>query len=255
MAAISALAEHGTRIDTLIENEGFSEAGIYAANMYHMGVPMLMIVDDYLPMKENPWNPGNFNTVFASVGDDGSLYGTIIEKMFAKYYGNYENIVGGWMGAAVAAMNGSPYMEFWLNENTDKEMIWNEIVGADAETNIITAGSNFCGSHDNTTAEGVQCGHAYSLLHAFTLSDGTRLIKCRNPWGAERYAAKWSDGSEEWTPEIINEVNELGFGPVVDENEGLFFIDLDSFMNNFSQLTINYATADWKLGWFMKLDD
>ena len=89
MSAISALAEHDSRVDRLIVNEGFSENGIYAANMYHLGVPMTMIVDDYLPMKESNWNPGSFNTVFASIGKDGSLYGTIIEKMFAKYYGNF----------------------------------------------------------------------------------------------------------------------------------------------------------------------
>ena len=77
----------------------------------------------------------------------------------------------------------------------------------------------------------------------------------RNPWGAERYAARWSDGSDEWTPERIEEVNNTPYGPVIDNNEGLFFIDIDSFMNNFSQVTINKATADWSQGWFLKLDD
>ena len=155
MSAISALAEHDSRVDRLIVNEGFSENGIYAANMYHLGVPMTMIVDDYLPMKESNWNPGSFNTVFASIGKDGSLYGTIIEKMFAKYYGNFQNIVGGWMGYAVAAMNGSPFQEYWINEY-DKETIWDLVIDADGpEQNIVTAGSIFCGTHDESTSDGV----------------------------------------------------------------------------------------------------
>ena len=102
IAAISALAEHGSRIDRLMVNEGFSDNGIYAANMYLIGVPITLIVDDYLPMVDN-------NTVFGGLGKDGSLWGAIAEKMFAKYYGNYENLDGGIMGPAVSAMNGSPY--------------------------------------------------------------------------------------------------------------------------------------------------
>lgn len=130
MAAISALAEHDAKIDSLLINDSFSENGIYAGNMYHLGVPITMIVDDYLPMKEANWGSRPYNTVFASIGDDGSLYGTIIEKMFAKYYGNYQNIVGGWMGYAVAAMNGSPFTEYWLDQ-ADKNDIWNKILDAD----------------------------------------------------------------------------------------------------------------------------
>ena len=47
----------------------------------------------------------------------------------------------------------------------------------------------------------------------------------------------------------------MGYGPVQVGNEGLFFIDLDSFMTNFSMVTINKATATWTQDWFLKLDD
>ena len=47
----------------------------------------------------------------------------------------------------------------------------------------------------------------------------------------------------------------MGYGPVQVGNEGLFFIDIDSFMTNFSMVTINKATATWTQDWFLKLDD
>ena len=59
------------------------------------------------------------------------------------------------MGYAVAAMNGSPFQEYWINEY-DKETIWDLIIDADGpEQNIVTAGSIFCGTHDESTSDGV----------------------------------------------------------------------------------------------------
>ena len=40
-----------------------------------------------------------------------------------------------------------------------------------------------------------------------------------------------------------------------DNNEGLFFIDLDSYMSNFSVTQINQDTSNWNLGYFLMHDD
>ena len=59
--------------------------------MYALGVPFTQIVDDYLPVNLEG------NTVFADLGHDGSYWAALMEKMFAKFFGNYEHIVGGMM--------------------------------------------------------------------------------------------------------------------------------------------------------------
>ena len=59
--------------------------------MYTLGVPFTQIIDDWLPMN------GGTNTIFAGLGKDGSAWGAITEKAFAKRYGNWEHTVGGWM--------------------------------------------------------------------------------------------------------------------------------------------------------------
>ena len=64
-----------------------------------------------LPLKEDRWN-GGYSTVFGHVGTDKALWGPLMEKAFAKLHGNYQHIVGGWMSLGVAALNGSPFVDY-----------------------------------------------------------------------------------------------------------------------------------------------
>jgi len=49
------------------------------------------------------------------------------------------------------------------------------------------AGSN------NVKMFGLPGAHAYTLMGTATLSDGTKLLKMRNPWGSEVYTGPYSD--------------------------------------------------------------
>lgn len=138
MAAISALAEHEDRVQDIMISNGKEEAGIYAMNMYSLGIPFTQIIDDRMPMRPSG------NSLFAGLGQDGSFWAMIVEKMFAKWYGNWEHLVGGWMNLAVSAMNGSPWVTHVHNNNGDD--IWNYVSEADQDRDIITAASQFCGS-------------------------------------------------------------------------------------------------------------
>lgn len=51
-----------------------------------------MVIDDYLPLRDTGRGRA---TLFAGIPEDHSLWGPLIEKAFAKYYGNYEHITGG----------------------------------------------------------------------------------------------------------------------------------------------------------------
>ena len=88
MAAVSALAEVKGRIDSVILNDDISQAGIYGVNMYALGVPFTEYVDDYLPVTEGM-------PIFSQRGKDDSIWGAVVEKAFAKRYGNYHRMEGG----------------------------------------------------------------------------------------------------------------------------------------------------------------
>ena len=96
LSAAAALAERPDRIERLFLNEQreLNEAGIYAVNFYALGVPHTVVVDDWLPIKSDG------KTLFSRVTPDGAMWPVILEKAFAKYYGNYRHIAGGNPGSS-----------------------------------------------------------------------------------------------------------------------------------------------------------
>lgn len=69
--------------------KSFNSAGILAAQVWIGGVPTVVTIDDYLPYY-------NGQLIFNRQGPDGDLWGPMIEKVWAKINGNYENINYGW---------------------------------------------------------------------------------------------------------------------------------------------------------------
>lgn len=105
LAAASALAEYPGRMEKVFLNHdtALNSQGIYAVNLYTLGVPHTVVIDDYLPLTSQG------NTLFAHPGKDNSLWVAILEKAFAKYYGNYYHIEGGFPEVAVRTINGGPH--------------------------------------------------------------------------------------------------------------------------------------------------
>ena len=93
-AAASSMAEVPGRLEKIFHNTDnkLNSAGIYAVDFYSLGVPHTVIVDDYLPMMHNG---EKYQTVFAEMTKDKSMWPAILEKAFAKYHGNYGHTEGG----------------------------------------------------------------------------------------------------------------------------------------------------------------
>ena len=81
--------------------------GIYGVNIYVLGVPHTVIVDDYIPLQRY-LDEAPYETLFSLVGEDQSMWGVILEKAFAKFHGNYEHLTAGDPRAAARSLNGSP---------------------------------------------------------------------------------------------------------------------------------------------------
>ena len=50
-------------------------------------------------------------------------------------------------------------------------------------------------------------GHAYTVLETKLITDirdnsEVKLVKIRNPWGAEDYKGAYSDSSDKWTDDL-----------------------------------------------------
>ena len=82
--------------------------------MWLLGMPITVIVDDHLPMERY----SETTTRYAQVASDGALWGTILEKAFAKYLGMYEAIDAGSGAHGLEVMTGSPFVmwyHMWLS--------------------------------------------------------------------------------------------------------------------------------------------
>lgn len=103
--------------------------------------------------------------------------------------------------AAIKTLYGAPSTSFY-NSWYDDDALWNKLEAADKKNEIIVC--NTTGSNHYTTNEvGLAHGHIYTVLGVVKIKDDAgkevKLVKMRNPWGAEYYHSDYSDSSSKWT--------------------------------------------------------
>jgi hypothetical protein len=102
MHGASAVAEKASRIERIFLNDSLSSNGIYGCQMYVLGVPTTITIDDHFPLGQNG------SSVFAGPSKDGALWGMLLEKCFAKLHGNYEAIIAGDPRHSIEVLTGAP---------------------------------------------------------------------------------------------------------------------------------------------------
>ena len=139
------VAEEQNRVETMFLTDELNGAGVYAAELFLLGLPITVVVDDYLPMDANQAG----KTFYQKIPDDGAMWGLIFEKMAAKFYGSYEVIDGGESSEGVEVMTGAPYKDYKhsdiKNDNVKKENFWQDLLLADSEKGSVV-GNSFNGS-------------------------------------------------------------------------------------------------------------
>lgn len=164
LSALSSLAEHTNLISRLFDTVKYNKEGFYAVWLNHDGIWKHIVLDDYFPC---------FGQIPAFSKSNGSeLWVMILEKAYAKLFGNYHNIEAGLPEQAVTDLTGSPYD--WIFTK-DIEKTWNfiiEKVEDEKKTHrvyyILNAGSKSdeAGGIEVKDETGIISGHAYSVLDA-----------------------------------------------------------------------------------------
>ena len=136
-----------------------------------MGIPVTVTVDDYLPFRS-----GTDYLIYGRPGPDGGLWMPILEKAAAKLFGNYESLVGGWMGPAIQALTGAPFYDV-TNSDMSVDELWNYIDGKVKSNWMVTCGSfTGTGSDKDQNDIGVPFRHAFTINGTIELSTGEKLI-------------------------------------------------------------------------------
>ena len=104
---MAVLGDEQTRDKIVLVNSSdeFIECGAFCVKFYSDGAEDIIIIDDYLPMLD-----GEFYFARNSSEDEiKELWPCIIEKAYAKKYGSYSNIIGGFVSSTLAELtNGIP---------------------------------------------------------------------------------------------------------------------------------------------------
>ena len=105
------------------------------------------------------------------------------------------------------------------------------------EDDFVVAGTEN-GDENKRSLSGLPKGHSYLVLGTFKLSDGKRLVKIRNPWGAENFSGAFS-------------------GTNIDgkDKDGIFYADIETYTEQFSETWISLDPTKMSSAKFMKLND
>ena len=252
-----AFAEDVDRFKKVFVVKEINSVGIYIFNLYIRGRPFKVIIDDFIPFQYGATSSETL-PIFANIGDDGALWGPLIEKVWAKINGTYENTAAGWQHEACRIFSGAPANDY-LTASFTEDQIWSILKDSDEKKYILGAGTSGSGNHDLKNELGLSQSHAYSVIGCYELKDGEgnvvhKLLMLRNPWGFETYNGPWHDGDSRW--------DGGGFGvdyktqvPYYAQDDGKFFIDIANFKKSFLYFLVQYYRHDWQISFYEVLND
>ncbi|PNH64182.1 hypothetical protein VD0002_g4406 [Verticillium dahliae] len=175
---------------------------------------------------------------FAQCENPNETWLPLLEKAYAKAHGDYSAIEGGFTGEAVEDLTGGVTTELYTTDILSKEVFWKQKLLRVNQDCLISCSTGFA-SRGRGERNGIVEMHAYSIMKAVELN-GERLVHLKNPWGKGEWKGAWSDGSKEWTPEWLRQLNHT-FG-----DDGAFWISYTDLLKKYSMFDVTRLFgSDW----------
>lgn len=232
ISALAVLNYEDVRDKFIFESEAeFMQCGAFCIKFYNNGKEDIVIIDDYFAFREG--DDSHYNMCISD--NYAELWPTIMEKAYAKKYGSFDNIEGGWVQFALADLTGGLPEKYGREEPElqNLQKYWDIILEAFTDGYYLGCGTpSHQDGHDASSDMGLAQGHAYSILRAVEV-DKIKLLQIRNPWGRGEWKGDWSDDSELWTTRMQNILKWETF-----ENDGIFWIEFTDFIAEFDDVYI-----------------
>ncbi|KAK7184461.1 calpain family cysteine protease [Paraphaeosphaeria sporulosa] len=259
LSAVATICSNPNLMDKICvaRDDDCQECGVYGFVFYRDGEWIWTVVDDNLYVRDQDFDAygdnydptgvkerkykknnqtGSDALYFASCADQNETWLPLLEKAYAKAHGDYNAISGGHSGEAVEDLTGGVTTKIKTNRILSKERLWNELKQVNKEF-LFSASSPGSYGDDSDARRGLALSHAYSIIKAVDPKDEQgnehRLVLIRSQQGERENAGMgewngaWSDGSKEWTPYWLKELDHR-FG-----NDGLFWMSYDDLCERF----------------------
>ena len=210
-------------------NALYSPTGKYVVRLFLNGLWRKVTIDDMLPVMGT-------KTPLCASSNKGKLWVSLLEKAYLKVKGGY-NFKGSTSCTDLYAFTS------WMPEKVDlklvnKDKLWDRIYGgAKANDCMITIST---GEIQNEEKIGLKSNHAYAVLEVVE-EGGVRVMLVKNPWGSFRWTGRFSTNDTlNWTEPLKKR---LHFYDLAQHDNGIFWIDLDSVVEQFDVMDINWNPA------------
>lgn len=240
MSSISAIAKYPKLIEKLFGTETLNKKGFYELTLFLDGEWQKVIVDDNFPFSTET------DKFCFSKPKGGKIWVMLLEKAWAKVNGGYTNTESSCLSDALLALTGFPTETLYFKpdkKSEDKEEDSNEKIYTaieafericqDEKDSIIGCSSR--NDIEKLSKVNMVDNHAHSLVKIYQDNkNNLNLLLVRNPWGSNKYIGNWSKFDEE----LIKEFKEFNSS----DNNGEFWIDLDSYEEYFKSTVICHVT-------------
>ncbi|KAK6184886.1 hypothetical protein SNE40_007247 [Patella caerulea] len=221
-------------------------AGIFRFMFWRFGDWLEVVIDDRLPTKDG-------KLVFCHSKSRNEFWSALLEKAYAKMYGDYESLNCGTVADSLVDFTSgvSEKLETAkLRQNADPDSysaLFTKLSEAQENRALISC-SIVCAPTDvgSYTEQGLVLGQGYNVtdvryvevnrsLQGTIGASKLYLIRLFNPWGSREWNGPWSDDSEEW--KRVNQMQWEKMG-VKFEHEGEFWMSFEDFIQHFTYVDI-----------------
>ncbi|KAJ6242858.1 calpain-15 [Anaeramoeba flamelloides] len=229
LSSLSVLTLHPKLMENIFVYSKNEKYGFFIVKLFFNDKWEYVLIDDYFPCKSN------LKSAFGHSNDPLELWVQVLEKAYAKIFGSYMAIEGGFVHLALSNLSGGvpeliEMQKKEVVEQIQNGQLWIKLLNYHHNEFLIGTGSN-AGSDTNLSKGGIVKGHAYSILNVVEI-DGHQLLQLRNPWGDTEWNGDWSDKSPLWTKRLKVK---LGWK---DEDDGTFWMSFQDFVKEYRNLYV-----------------
>lgn len=258
-------------VDATTRQPRYNPSGKYVVKLWANGVPRKVVIDDLLPV-----STATGQLLSSCTTRENELWVSLIEKAYLKLNGGYD-FPGGNSGIDLFALTG------WIPErvaladllsNAHKEdRLWEQLKSAFHFGDCIITMSTGDIERDEARRIGLVPMHVYAVLNVYEIvrrDDGggerkQRLLQLKNPWRKLSWKGPFSNADTDlWDSAVGDELrayqkqfypsstsgrSSVASGPTAvdgaaaDEDDGLFWIDMDSVKRYFESIYLNWNPA------------